>query len=1276
MSEHVGCNKKDDGTRIESSVVLVRWISSERVSSGYFYFFGFISQECRILFSRVILIGSISVEVPDALKVGAAAVASPAGVLELDTHSLSEASPSKNTKMPERHVSPTPHDAMLTRRRSRVSSRSSSPTTSTLKIHVAPISPAPSAIYIPIGRLYRTHPGGPCRDLTARKLVGPLPSHRLALRYTSHHLDRFTSRSSSDHSSSDYSSSGHSISGLSLSGHTLPDTTIAGSSTPPRFFHPPLARTLWYPTAIVTLFILSSRALVPSHVVLLLPRKRFRDFISPEDSIEEDTNTDVLANIKADATAVEVAVDRDVEVEVDAGVGMEVDVEVDVENEVEDEIESSDRGTIEVGVDMVDGIDIPDGMLMPDDVERLEHVKEVVHEVLAAYEANHDVGLVVESQSQNRDDDDNGNVGRNGNGNCGGDGDGDGGGNENRNGGGNGHGNPNSNERGVMPVARECTYHDFMKCQSLNFKGTKGVVELTRWFKKMETIFHFNNCFQRGQLYTTTPYKKQNVRGQGVAKAYTAGSNEKKGYVGPFPYCNKCKLHHEELCTVKCENCKKVRHMTRDCMNTIATTTIQRAPIVNQRVLTCFECGRPGHYMNECPKLKNRTRGNKAGKKTDKARGKAYAPIGVSCRLPLVLYSMLPLYARHLMAIELGSFDVIIGMDLLANHHAVIVCDEKIVWIPYGDEVLIVQGDKSGKEKKSKLSIISCTKTQKYIKKGCQIFLAQVTKKDTKDKSKEKRLEDVPTIRDVLKNKKKHENNLTLILKLLKKEELYAKFSKCEFWFSKANVVADALGRRERIKLLRVQALFITIGLNLPKRILNAQSEARKWENYGIEDLSDKMYQDLKKLYWWPNMKAEISTTSSFHTTIVITRISKMHHLKYCTVVSADRRKRIRAARDRQKSYVDRRRKPLEFQVRDKVMLKVSPWKGVIRFDKRGKLNHRYIRLFKVLAKVGTVAYRLKLLDQLSRVHSTFHVSNLKKCFSDEPLAILLDEIQIDDKLNFIEEPVKIIDREVKRLKQSRILIVKKNKLKTLGTMRIACINGKRYVLVIVDDYSRYTCVQFLRSKDEAPEVIKAFLNRISILLQSPVIIIRTNNDTKFKNQVLKEYFDSVGISHQVSYVRTPQQNRVVEQRNQTLVEAARTMLIFTRAPLFLWAEAIATACFTQNRSIIHCRFNKTPYKLINGRKPDISFLHVFGALCYPKNDREDIGKLGAKGDIGFFIGYSADSCAYRVFNQRTKKIMETMNVSFDKVSAMAFEQRSSKPGLQSMTSGLLEIRK
>ncbi|GKF10319.1 hypothetical protein Tco_0048245, partial [Tanacetum coccineum] len=136
-------------------------------------------------------------------------------------------------------------------------------------------------------------------------------------------------------------------------------------------------------------------------------------------------------------------------------------------------------------------------------------------------------------------------------------------------------------------------------------------------------------------------------------------------------------------------------------------------------------------------------------------------------------------------------------------------------------------------------------------------------------------------------------------------------------------------------------------------------------------------------------------------------------------------KQRIQAARDRQKSYADLKRKPMEFQVRDKVMLKVLPWKGVIRFGKRGKLNPRYVGPFKVLGNVGEVAYKLELLEELSRVHNTFHVSNLKKCYANEPLAVLLDGFHFDEKLQFIEEPVKIIDREVKQLKQSRIPLIK-----------------------------------------------------------------------------------------------------------------------------------------------------------------------------------------------------------------------------------------------------------
>ncbi|GKD60832.1 putative reverse transcriptase domain-containing protein [Tanacetum coccineum] len=128
-------------------------------------------------------------------------------------------------------------------------------------------------------------------------------------------------------------------------------------------------------------------------------------------------------------------------------------------------------------------------------------------------------------------------------------------------------------------------------------------------------------------------------------------------------------------------------------------------------------------------------------------------------------------------------------------------------------------------------------------------------------------------------------------------------------------------------------------------------------------------------------------------------------------------KQRIQAARDKQKSYVDLKQKPMEFEVGDRVMFKVSPWKGVVRFGKRGKLNPRYVGPFKVLAKVGKVAYILELPQELSRVHHTFHVFNLKKCYADEPLVMSLEGIHVDDKLQFVEEPVEIIEREIKRLK-------------------------------------------------------------------------------------------------------------------------------------------------------------------------------------------------------------------------------------------------------------------
>ncbi|GKC25929.1 putative reverse transcriptase domain-containing protein [Tanacetum coccineum] len=301
----------------------------------------------------------------------------------------------------------------------------------------------------------------------------------------------------------------------------------------------------------------------------------------------------------------------------------------------------------------------------------------------------------------------------------------------------------------------------------------------------------------------------------------------------------------------------------------------------------------------------------------------------------------------------------------------------------------------------------------------------------------------------------------------------------------KANVVADALSRKERELPLRVQALVMTIGLNLPKQILDAQTEARKPKNIKIEDVGGMLlenskdpekfrteklepraggtpcfngrswlpcYGDLRTVImheslndlirflgitledmmractinfgkgWVNNLPlVEFSYNNTYHASIKTVPFEALYGRKCRSPVCwvevgqvqltglelvqettekiIQIKQRMQVANDRQKSYADLKRKPMEFQVGYKVMLKVSPWKGVVRFGKQGKLNPRYVGPFKVLENVGSVAYKLELLKELSRVHNMFHVSNLKKCYADEPLAVPLDGLHFDDKL-------------------------------------------------------------------------------------------------------------------------------------------------------------------------------------------------------------------------------------------------------------------------------------
>nr|GEU77891.1 hypothetical protein [Tanacetum cinerariifolium] len=736
-------------------------------------------------------------------------------------------------------------------------------------------------------------------------------------------------------------------------------------------------------------------------------------------------------------------------------------------------------------------------------------------------------------------------------------------------------------------------------------------------------------------------HQQQLAKRQNVAKVYNMGSGERKPYGGNLPKCTKCHLHHNGLCTQKCCKCNKVGHFARDYRSSGNTNVAnaQRDNRANPKGNCCFECGAPGHFKRDCPKLKNKDGGNvnaqgwvyavgNAEKKGNASRdpdsnvvtGNSYdveLADGKIAEVDTIMRGCTLNFFNHpfnidLMLVELGSFDVIIGMDWLRRCHAVIVCDEKLVRVPYGDETLIFGDDESNDERESRLTIISCQKLKSTWQKDVRSFLHGYPPRRRKTSRKERNLRTYQSseislkcfsrtcrvmpfgltnapavfmelmsrvckpyldkfvivfIDDILvysKDKKEHEEHLKAILELLKKEKLYAKSSKCEFWIpkelnmrqrrwlellsdydcdiryhpGKANVVADALSRKERIEPLRVRASVMTIGLDLPKRVLEAQIEALKPENLKNEDVGGYTQGKVRTARQWNFMfkwqelvtllrqlkirnYARISQVEIFYpyrkclicakvkaehqrpsrllvqpaipewkwdniTMDFITKLPKSSQVSiicdhdgrftsnlwrsfqkalgtdismstaYHPETNGQSERTIQTLEDMlracvidfgkgwristdwsgidprnngkdrpdqaensscsgsKKSYANLKRKPMDFKVEDRVILNVSPWKGFVRFGKRGKLNPRYVEPFKVLAKVGKVAYMLEFPQELSRVYHTFHVSNMKKCYADEPLVMPLEGIHVDNKLQFVEKPVEIMEREIK----------------------------------------------------------------------------------------------------------------------------------------------------------------------------------------------------------------------------------------------------------------------
>ncbi|GJU29699.1 retrovirus-related pol polyprotein from transposon TNT 1-94 [Tanacetum coccineum] len=215
------------------------------------------------------------------------------------------------------------------------------------------------------------------------------------------------------------------------------------------------------------------------------------------------------------------------------------------------------------------------------------------------------------------------------------------------------------------------------------------------------------------------------------------------------------------------------------------------------------------------------------------------------------------------------------------------------------------------------------------------------------------------------------------------------------------------------------------------------------------------------------------------------------------------------------------------------------------------------------------------------------------------------------------------------------------------GPTFVKSLMKKIYCLVVTDDYSRFTWVFFLATKDETSGILKSFITKIENLVDHKVKVIRCDNRTEFKNREINQFCEMKGILRQFSVARTPQQNGVAERRNVTLIEAVGTMLADSKFPTTFWAKAVNTACYVQNRVLVVKPHNKTPYELFHGRTPTLSFMRPFRCPVTILNTIDHLGKFNGKADEDFFVGYSLNSKAFRVFNSRTRIVEENLHIRF-----------------------------